>query len=107
MIDRILAWFNIFPTFGGVSRSSRWGYVRQGYIALYPTCAVCGTKKDIEIHHQRPYHLHPELELDSKNLISLCRRDHLLFGHLGNFKSFDAEIKVNARIMNDRIKSRP
>lgn len=49
--------------------------------------------KSVEVHHKKPFHLHPEYELDPDNLITLCEGKefsslacHLVFGHLGNYK---------------------
>jgi 5-methylcytosine-specific restriction protein A len=53
------------------------------------------------VHHIRPFHTHPELELEPSNLITLCesgRRGvhcHLLFGHLGSFR------RVNPMVHED------
>lgn len=67
----------------------------------------------IEVHHIRPFHLHPDLELDPANLVTLCEADkggancHLLFGHLGNFKSFNVEVVSDASHWSEKIKHRP
>jgi 5-methylcytosine-specific restriction enzyme A len=59
------------------------------------------------VHHCIPVNFDKSKELLDRNLITLCRRDHLLFGHLLSWRSFDKDIKINAKIMNDRITSRP
>lgn len=98
------------PTFGA-ARSPKWSEVQKAFVKANPVCAVCDKKgtllNPLNVHHQRPFHLHPELELDPNNLITLCRRDHFLLGHLLNWSSYDADIVVNARIIHDRIKNRP
>ena len=94
--------------FGGVRRSSNWSKVRKKFVKKNSFCAVCGSKKKLQVHHIKPFHLYPELELDENNLIVLCgKRCHLLFGHLGSFHSYNLNIKQNAKEWRDKIKTRP
>lgn len=106
---RLLEFFGIFTTYGGVSRSSQWPRVRKDFLAQHPKCAVCGGTKDVNVHHKLPYHLHPELELDPANLITLCNHQmhHLVMGHLGNFESYNEEIETDAKIWNGKYTQRP
>jgi 5-methylcytosine-specific restriction endonuclease McrA len=62
-------------------RSSRWPTVRKHYLAKHPTCAACGSRKDINVHHVVSFHTDPTKELDPTNLITLCRKHHLEIGH--------------------------
>lgn len=71
----------------GEPRSPHWHTFRNAFIAKHPACAICGTTKDVEAHHVVPYHLDKSKELDETNLITLCREDHLIFGHLDSWKS--------------------
>ena len=94
-------------------RSGKWRAVRATYLKKHPRCFVClGTKK-VEVHHKLPFHLHPARELDPNNLITLCENDddgincHLAFGHLGNFKSYNAEVAADAAIWRKKILTRP
>lgn len=66
--------------FYGVPRSIDWDTVRRQQIKIQPLCQVCDSKI-VDVHHIKPYHLFPKLELILKNLITLCRAHHLLFGH--------------------------
>ena len=59
----------------GVMRSDQWPKVRKTHLASHPTCELCGGEKKLEVHHMRPFHLHPELELEPSNLITLCEAD--------------------------------
>jgi hypothetical protein len=76
-------------------------------------CSVCDGKKKLEVHHKMPFHLHPALELDPGNLITLCENKadgvncHLLFGHLGNFKSYNPQVNVDASLWFCKIRYRP
>jgi 5-methylcytosine-specific restriction enzyme A len=97
----------------GSKRSDKWPKARKAFLVDNPTCAMCGGNKKLEVHHIRPFHLHPDLELDPKNFVTLCenKKDgsncHLLFGHLGSFKSFNVNVVQDAAEWQDKIKKRP
>lgn len=94
-------------------RSGQWPTLRKHFLEKNPKCAVCGGTKNLEAHHIRPFHLHPELELDENNLIALCESNangincHLAFGHLGSFKSVNANVVDDAAEWNKKITNRP
>ena len=95
------------------SRSPRWSTVRKKHLEANPVCAACGSTEKLEVHHIMPFHLDPELELEPTNLITLCESKkngvtcHLLFGHLGNYKSFNKNAKEDAELWKDKISNRP
>ena len=95
------------------SRSPKWQTVRKKFLAKNPTCALCDGKDVLEVHHIKPFHLHPELELDEKNLIVLCESKkngiscHLAFGHLGKYESYNETVKEDVIIWNNKLKNRP
>lgn len=97
----------------GHHRSPHWHRERKAHLDLFPNCAVCGRHENLEVHHIRPFHLHPELELEPSNLITLCenKKDgvncHLLFGHLGNYRSFNASVREDARLWREKLSARP
>lgn len=96
----------------GTRRSSRWPMVRSAWLALNPTCAVCGGKSKLEVHHKEPFHLRPELELAFSNLMTLCESRrfincHLMVGHLGNYRSFNPDAVSHAALLNHALVSRP
>ena len=98
----------------GSKRSTHWPTVRKEHLAKCPTCAVCGSKDNLEVHHKQPFHLNPALELDPNNLITLCESKdigglncHLIFGHLGSFKSFNKNVEEDAAAWNDKFKNKP
>lgn len=112
MINRIIFWlkdyFRGVPTLGG--RSSQWPRVRADFVKKFPLCQLCGGKKSVEVHHKQPFHLHPELELDENNLISLCEGNksvvcHRFFGHLGNYKNFNSSVVEDVKIWNKKLKT--
>ena len=97
----------------GSKRSGRWPAVRAKHLKINPSCAVCGANKHLEVHHIKPFHAHPELELDPQNLITLCENNrngvncHLLFGHLGSYKSFNEAVVSDAAQWRAKISKRP
>ena len=96
----------------GKKRSNQWPKVRKQHLSLSPACEVCGGTKKLEVHHKKPFHLHPELELDLSNLITLCENDkngvncHLLFGHLGSYRSLNPDVDSDVAIWRGKIKNR-
>ena len=95
----------------GIKRSSKWQTVRKHFLEQNPYCAVCESTKQLEAHHIIPFHLDPKLELDINNLITLCESKkygincHLLIGHLGNYKTSNQNCKVDAEVMNMKLKT--
>lgn len=88
-------------------RSPQWPRVRATHLKEHPTCAACGSKIGCEVHHLRPYHLFPHLELDPANLLTLCDRAgrscHLTFGHLYDWSRFNARAVDDAARMLERV----
>ena len=78
-------------------RSPEWPRVEKEHLRGEPTCQWCGGTEMLQVHHMKPFHLHPELELDDSNLITLCEepgRDcHLKDGHLDNWRDFNPDIR--------------
>ena len=84
---------------GAPPRSSHWPAVRAAHLREHPTCAACGTREKLEVHHVRPYHLCPARELDPTNLITLCegpRKHHLILGHRGNWQDCNPHVRRDA-----------
>ena len=83
-------------------RSPQWDHVRKAYLKDHPICVICGTAKDLQVHHIKPFHLYPELELDPNNLFTLCTSKywgfncHLIAGHDGNFKWENVHVAEDA-----------
>lgn len=87
-------------------RSGRWATVRRQHLEREPACAACGRAKDLEVHHIKPYHEHPELELDAGNLITLCADPcHLVHGHLLNFRRSNPAVREDAERYRSRIEA--
>jgi hypothetical protein len=93
----------------GAKRSKDWSNVRKQFLEKHGSCAVCGSKTNLEVHHKQPFHLAPELELEESNLITLCERKkygincHLLIGHIGNYKKANSEVEIDAETWNKKL----
>ena len=92
-------------------RSSEWPKVRAEHLVKEPLCRACGGKERLEVHHIQPFHLHPELELVDSNLVTLCENpdhnDHLIFGHLLDWQSFNGSVVADAGVYLGKVKVRP
>jgi len=94
----------------GPQRSPQWASARKKHLVNNPKCAVCEGTKSLNVHHINPFHLHPELELDPNNLITLCEDAsygiicHILIGHLGNYKNVNPNSVEDAKTWNLKLK---
>ena len=83
-----------------IQRSPLWPAAEKKHLKAHPTCASCGTIVEVQVHHKKPFHLHPELELDPTNLISLCmeapKNCHLRVGHGDSFKAYNPNVVEDA-----------
>ena len=93
-------------------RSSKWPALENKFLKEHSTCAACGSSNRLNVHHMKPFHLHPESELEPTNLITLCMNKttecHIKLGHGGDFKAYNpyveedvAEVKKNIKVLNE------
>lgn len=97
----------------GVARSPEWPKVEKAHREKQPHCIAChpDSKGKIQVHHVFPFHYaialgRPDLELDDRNLVSLCETEegtraenhHLLIGHLGDFKEGNLDVVKDATV---------
>jgi hypothetical protein len=97
----------------GVERSPEWPRVEKAHLVAHPYCEACGPSMPpgtpVNVHHVLPFHYvaalgRPDLELDDRNLITLCETEHdrpaenhhLLIGHLDDFKSSNLDVMVDS-----------
>ena len=98
----------------GISRSPKWPAVEKAHLEKQPRCVCCkpgaDTKAALQVHHIFPFHYcialgRPDLELDQRNLITLCEDEegkpgenhHLLVGHLDDFQSSNLSVVEDAK----------
>jgi hypothetical protein len=88
----------------GVQRSEKWDDVRQAHLKIngpgydQTRCAVCQGTEQRQVHHIVPFHLchfvyRGDLELDERNLMTLCEvkehNHHQLLGHLQDWEIYN------------------
>jgi hypothetical protein len=98
----------------GIARSPQWSKVEKDHLQIQPRCVACkpgtGTTAGRQVHHMFPFHYcialgRPDLELDQRNLITLCEDEaghpgdnhHLLVGHLDDFQSSNLDVATDAK----------
>lgn len=89
-----------------LTRSNGWRKVRKEHILKHPICAACGRTNGLEVHHIQDFSTKPELELNPDNLMTLCDKGtkcHLTFGHLGNWKSINPEVRKDSSWFLDKV----
>ena len=81
----------------GMERSPKWPSTQDRHLKMHPTCAACGGTTNVNVHHKKPFHLYPELELEPTNLITLCmdgdKDCHIKLGHGGSFKAYNPNVE--------------
>lgn len=89
----------------GTERDKRWlNEIRPAWLKDHPICEICGTAKDIQVHHVMIFSRHPELELDMNNLMTVCTSKywgyncHLII-HGGNFQYENPWAREDAEIL--------
>lgn len=101
---------NIGPDGKKKKRSSKWRKVRNKYLKEHPKCAVCESTSKVEVHHIVMFSIDPSLELEPKNLITLCENKkygvncHLLIGHCGSYRKFNPGVEIDATTWNMKLK---
>lgn len=98
----------------GITRSPEWPRVEKAHLSRQPHCVCCkprtNTASGLQVHHIFPFHYcialgRPDLELDDRNLITLCEDEtgkpgenhHLLVGHLDDFASSNLAVTRDAQ----------
>ena len=89
-------------------RSPKWPELRKEHLKNNPSCAGCGRKDSLEVHHIEPVHLNPDRELDPENLITLCDKYcHFALGHLMDYKSWNKDVYFDSQVYFNKVKKRP
>ena len=89
-------------------RSSHWPKLEKEFLEQHPTCEICGSKTRLNVHHIKPFHLFPELELDPTNLITLCmsrKECHFKIAHGSNFSSYCPNINLYIKQFHNKEKT--
>jgi hypothetical protein len=92
-------------------RSGHWRTVRKNHLKKNAECVVCGDTKKLEVHHIKPFHLYPELELEPSNLLTMCESKsygiicHLLIGHNGSYKNINPDVVKDSLAWKEKLKT--
>ena len=89
-------------------RSPHWKTARRLWLRDHSSCAACGGRLFRQVHHIVPFHIDRTLELDGRNLITLCelpfRNCHFHVGHNGNWAAWNATVAQDAaRLLEARL----
>lgn len=89
-------------------RSPHWPAARAAHLRAEPACRACGGTAHLEVHHVRPFHLFPLLELDPANLVTLCESPghncHLTFGHCYSWDAWNLYVREDADTFLSRLR---
>jgi len=92
------------------ARSPLWTAFRDGWKAVHPRCATCGSEDHIQVHHVVPFHLEPSKELDAHNVLTLCmgpNECHLRIGHGDDFRAFNPHVRAHVALLVHAPNVRP
>lgn len=105
MIKAMYDWMQGKPKF---PRHKHWPKVRAAHLEVQGYCQLCLGTTLLEVHHKKPCHLFPQLELDLFNLITLCERNgcHFLIGHLRDWRAFNPAVVEDIAWLRTRIQCR-
>lgn len=110
-LGRLISWAEsmllatVGPSIYAARRSPHWPMARRLHLIRFPTCAACGNRKSVEVHHVKPFHEFPEDELDEANFLTLCEDGpggmncHLVIGHAGNWRLVNPNSRKDAARM--------
>lgn len=97
------------PAFA-VPRSPDWPPARRDHLRREPACLITGIDdpKRLNVHHIKPYHEFPELELEQANMITLAEASiniHFLIGHGGrSWLDYNPNIRKQIRRLREWYK---
>ena len=99
----------VFEATDSHQRSPAWGKLEKQIVAAHPACEACGATERLQVHHKKPFHIHPELELDPSNLVVLCMKPglecHLYVGHGDSWKAYNPNLDLDLKTLaNDPSK---
>ena len=89
----------------GVPRSPHWSKLRSEWLKSNNCCVACGSTnlKMLNVHHKKPYHLFPKLELTETNLITLCETPthncHFIVGHCLDWTKYNNCVVSLSKLM--------
>ena len=90
-------------------RSGAWRRVRNEHLRENNFCVICGSRENLVVHHVQSFSEHPELELSSGNLVTLCENKnlncHFVFGHRMRWNDLNRHLPETIEYMKRYLKS--
>lgn len=94
----------------GKTRSPHWPHERDLFLKTNGKCACCGATKLLNVHHKKPYHLFPELELVHDNFITLCESPthncHFILGHCLDWTAYNPRVEELVKILGECLRGK-
>jgi 5-methylcytosine-specific restriction enzyme A len=87
-------------------RSPEWEKLVRKIIKAHPYCAISGLRENLQVHHIKPFHLYPELELVEANLVVLNVNYHFIFGHFGDWRAWNPNVLNDIKVWHNRLTNR-
>jgi len=89
-----------FPLISSFPRSPFWDERQRAHVKVQGYCLAClrtSPAVELNVHHKWPFHIvvqlgRPDLELDERNLYTLCEKCHLWIGHLDDWQSYNPNL---------------
>jgi hypothetical protein len=95
--------YQVYPIIGGVPRSPQWPKKEKEFKSAHPECSCCLSKNNLQVHHKKPYHTNPELELVDSNLMTVCRYCHFVICHENNWSNVVVDVEHQAKNHLERV----
>lgn len=100
------AWFVLYVTVIAIAVlwAVRWvqGATYQDYEG--PDCCWCASTENLNVHHVKPQSRGGGDTAD--NLLTFCRRCHLVVGHAGNWKNEVPNLKQIVKLRRENVPER-
>ncbi len=93
--------------FSILSRSYKWKKTRLDHLKKESFCQSCASIKNLQVHHIVPVNIDQSKELDPKNLITLCKTCHFVFGHLMDWNSWNEDVIKDCRVYYNKVINKP
>jgi endogenous inhibitor of DNA gyrase (YacG/DUF329 family) len=71
----IECWYNSLRREGVIHRR-KWAALREKILLRDKVCHICGSDKQLVVHHIKPWKNYPDLRYEPSNLITWCRNCH-------------------------------
>jgi hypothetical protein len=93
---------------GDGERNRDWPRKSRAFL-VGKACAACGGKKDLQVHHEFPFHAYPELEMIEEYWVVLCvsgpgsTNCHCLIGHCGDWSAWNKHVREDAEKLREML----